>query len=176
MGLDVSAIKNAVLVDDPKVSETEDLDCIYGGNFPQRLGSLVDGAYYDGEPTGSHYSNGYGRHGLFREKLAELAGYGAKKTPKPSPGDSDFMNKLYIHHHPNTVAAWEAGAGPFFELIMFSDCEGYIGPEICQKLADDFRKFSDTVRLIDDQWFKQSFFDMRSVFEDGAQSGYVKFH
>lgn len=175
MGLDVSAVKNAVLVDDPKVSEAEYLDYIFGGHFPRRLGSLIDGAYYDGDPADSHYRNGYGRHGLFREKLAELAGYDAKISPKPNYSDPDFMNKHYGHTHPFSMAAWEAGEGPFFELIMFSDCEGFIGPEVCQKLAEDFQRFSDKVNLSDDDWLKGSFFDLRAVFEDGAQGGYVKF-
>jgi len=175
MGLDVYAVKNAKRIEDPKVSEVDDLDCVFGGHFADRLGSLVDGEYYEGELSDAHFGCGYGRYGVFREMLAQLAGYAPKNTEEPKPGENDFMGRLYAFHHPHFVATLNSDGGPFYELINFSDCEGYIGPECCKKLADDFESFSDAADNHDNEWFKEKYFDMKRLFLDGSQSGYVRF-
>lgn len=38
---------------------------------------------------------------------------------------------------------------PFVELIYFSDCEGYIGPEVCKKLYQDFKKYDEQAKKLD---------------------------
>ncbi len=42
-------------------------------------------------------------------------------------------------------------APPFFELINFSDCEGFLGTEVCRRLASHFEKYDEKV----DEFFAQ---------------------
>ena len=44
------------------------------------------------------------------------------------------------------VGAWMADDGPFWELINFSDCEGFLGPAVCKKLIMDFDEFASQAK------------------------------
>lgn len=66
---------------------------------------------------------------------------------------------------------------PFFRLINFSDCEGYIGPKFSEKLAIDFYIHQETVdALVCDEWYKQQFTDWGKAFRLAADNGYIDFH
>lgn len=71
---------------------------------------------------------------------------------------------------------------PFYLLIDFSDCEGYIGTESCKVLAADFAKWqprADAILDLDEDWcgwFVQKYADWRKTFELAAQDGFVDFH
>ena len=71
---------------------------------------------------------------------------------------------------------------PFFWLINFSDCEGYIGTEKCKVLAADFAKWqprADAILDLDEDWcgwFVQKYADWRKAFELAAKGGFVDFH
>lgn len=106
----------------------------------------------------------YGGHGQWRERLAELSGY----APAPYPRNEARMSAA--------AGAWLAYAGPFYELICFSDCEGSIGPACCEKLARDFALFQPQVDALDDERFKDLYQLWRRAFELGAQGGAVCFH
>lgn len=60
---------------------------------------------------------------------------------------------------------------PFYELINFSDCEGYIGTEVSKKLAEDFRNNRSKVPQGDldlyDEWMH--------AFELASNNGVVIF-
>jgi hypothetical protein len=175
MGLDVRAVKNAKQVEDPRVSEVDDLDQICHGHFPKQAGNLGDGDYYDGEETEWFFNMSYGNYGAFREMLAEVAGYEKTATEKPEPGADDFENKLYFYNRPHIATAWKAEEGPFIELIQFSDCEGYICAEICQKLYKDFSQFLPAVEAAWNFAQVDKYKDLMAAFEFGAKNGYVKF-
>lgn len=79
----------------------------------------------------------------------------------------------------------ETWAGkPFFELVMFSDAEGTIGPKTSAKLAKDFADYelhclSAAQQLADvdeREWFVEKYEDFRAAFELAAQDGFVIFH
>jgi len=88
-------------------------------SFPYADG-LVDGIYrVSGKRTETSVSFSYGGYNEWRSQLAGLVGTTARSVwdnPKP---------------------------GPFVELINNSDCEGFIGPRFCQKLALDFAEWAD---------------------------------
>lgn len=77
---------------------------------------------------------------------------------------------------------WEGK--PFFELILFSDAQGTIGPETSAKLAKDFAFYelhclSRAQEIPDEgerEWFIEKYEDWRAAFELAAQDGFVIFH
>lgn len=69
---------------------------------------------------------------------------------------------------------------PFYELIDFSDCEGYIGPSISRKLAQDFenhrRMLSNRFAMSDPEYFIEKYNLWASAFKQAAEkSGVIKF-
>lgn len=70
---------------------------------------------------------------------------------------------------------------PFIELINFSDCEGYIGPEVAAKLYGDFAAYRPTYekahdRVGDHVWLMQKYDDWQRAFEMAGGGGMVVFH
>lgn len=68
---------------------------------------------------------------------------------------------------------------PFFELINFSDCEGFIGHTVCEKLAKDFR---DNEHLIPAEekncafpYFYEKYKEWKKALELASDSGAVQF-
>lgn len=178
MGLDVHAYKNAKLVEDPRLSEIDDLIHISAGHFPDHLCGLQDDAYYDAEMCDASYRNGYGGHNAFREMLAKLAGYDPVFTSKPLCSDKDFINKHFEYLNPYSVGAWKSETGAFKELICFSDCEGAIGTSLCVKLAKDFKDFEKKALSLNEEnseWFIKKYNELKKVFESASENGFVKF-
>ena len=104
----------------------------------------------------------YGGYNQWREQLAALAGY--TKTY------SDYHRCL---RHDRT--AHDCVAGPFWELICFSDCEGTIGSQVSKKLYLDFVAYEDEARDLGEDFFAvyQCF---KEAFELASDNGAVEFH
>ncbi len=176
MGLDVYAYKNAELVDAESLSEDdkEELHHVFDNGFTDHLCALVDGEYYKAEETDAHYRRSYGSYSAFREVLAKLAGYKPLIIKKPSYSDDDYLDKSYFYNHPRVAQVNTLKQGPFFELIYFSDCEGYIGTEYCKKLAQDFAEFAGKADELEDH-DRTSYFQLKQVFEAASENGFAKF-
>lgn len=159
MGIDIYAYKNIYKTDEPieyeygsyvvdksdegliwfdrGVSDAFDKmhEEIYGTR-PGYFDGLDDGFYYDYGDYGdeaSFFSCAYSTYATFRNVLAEY------------------------------VAAKGLDEGTFREMILFSDCDGTIGPKVCRKLLadfeanlDGFRKFAKET-LSKDGWFDAKF-------------------
>ena len=74
-------------------------------------------------------------------------------------------------------------AGPFYELIHFSDCEGVIGPVVSKKLAADFvenqqkaEMSAAAMGLGEGDFFLRSYANWRRAFEMASDGGAVDFH
>ena len=67
-----------------------------------------------------------------------------------------------------------ARATPFYELINFSDCEGFIGPKTSAKLAKDFAAWQE--KAGERGWFSEKYAQWRAAFELAANGGVVQFH
>lgn len=174
MGLDISAYSDLELLDAVYNQEHEPIDpvtrlpipgkvCELFANpsFPARFDELVEGVYrykdYLGFRAGS-----YGSYGQWRETLAQISGW-----PALDEAESPFRC---------SESAWEASAGPFWELINFSDCEGVIGPKTSAKLLDDFKKFRTQAEQHGDEWFLRLYDAWQSAFALAALNGAVDFH
>jgi len=111
------------------------------------------------------HAGSYGGYNRWREQLAELAGYPA--------GDYEQYGRTYQSH---CVPCWNGEAGPFSELINFSDCEGVIGASVSAKLAKDFADFQPKADAHEDDRFRMKYAEWRQAFEMASDSGAVDFH
>jgi hypothetical protein len=107
----------------------------------------------------------YGGYNMWRDRLAQIAGYPSAPMERPFGGIESR------HDH----GAFEADGGPFWELILFSDCEGTIGPKVSAKLVKDFHDFQIVADRQDDS-FLERYNMFRKAFEWGADDGAVDFH
>lgn len=124
MGLDVSVARILSLrrlTKEPKRDEFGDLEGyieIYPApHFHRRLGTLKPG-FYEGEYISDFGAGSYSSYNDFRNVLSQV----------------------FLGH--DDQYAWTHRAQfrrkPFYELINFSDCEGWLGPKACKKLCKDF--------------------------------------
>jgi hypothetical protein len=127
--------------------------------FPGRTATLRPDMSYDSCAEAFEFRVGSCTvYGVWRNRLAWLAGYGCAEDvwndPKP---------------------------GPFVELIDFSDCNGLIGPVVSAKLAKDFAEYEPKAvargNLEDeaDDWFLLLYRKWRRAFELAADNGMVLF-
>lgn len=143
--------------------------------WPNHTVGLEDNTWYynTGENKGSFRAGSYGGYNEWRDDLAQAIGWlsGAR-------------------------GAWESGeeyGPPFMELINFSDSQGYIGPEISEKLYQDFVNYEDQImdkvdqwflkmelgkeyNTSDMKWFEQKYNDWKEAFNQARNGGMVMFH
>ena len=176
MGLDITAYSNikrldAHLNDDGEAvnnSNGEEVEECYfhvwkNPSFPGRADELVDGAVYAYEDCTGH-DVGYGGYYWWRNELAEMAGYPIRKY---DTGCGEQVNHF--------GGALNSGGGPFYELINFSDCEGFIGTSVATKLLADFKTFHDKAEEIGSLFFEQ-YKHWQSAMEMASNNGCISFH
>jgi len=172
MGLDATAYGRLTLVENPVLDEDGYPE---GGSqrsfwenpdFPGRMAGIEGRpAVYEYEVTADFFHGGYGRYNGVRELLAKLAGYPAIEVEQ-------YGQKYQRHDE----GAFRAGAGPFYEMICFSDCEGTIGPVACAKLAADFAAHQTEADAHENEYFRSCYAMWRAGFELAADGGAVHFH
>ena len=164
MGLDISAYRQIKKLN-PATLELDSegwpmgdafwMRDIPGDCFPRQAADLVLEGYYDyGCEVFSFRAGGYSGYNMWRDKLAQLVGT-----------------------NPDSLSNDDTSA--FAELIYFSDCEGYIGPTVCAKLANDFAQYAEQAKALDDTadgWFYRVYCLFRRAFEVGQDNGVVHFH
>lgn len=182
MGLDVTAYRKLKRLDvlfnedgepvNPQTREALDYDDYFrpyaSPHFPRHAADLVHKGAYAFEEAAHVWSGGYGRYNGWREQLAQLAGY----TPavyERIPGYAPSRELSYVE------GAFKAGAGPFYELVYFTDCDGVIGPAVCAKLARDFAEWDERAKALGDGFYT-SYRQWREGFELAADGGAVHFH
>lgn len=109
-------------------------------DFPGRLEGMKLGTIYKvaGE-SGSEDIGPCSSYNEWRNELAKLAGY-------PKGKYTDYRGNEVESH---LIGAWEAGEGPFYEQLHFSDCEGNIGPVASKKLFEEYKSFLSMIELSD---------------------------
>jgi hypothetical protein len=143
MGLDISVI--AQLEPAPKDLSDEDLETmdlyhLYNPGI-KRDGSVKEG-YYSGERVFHFRAGSYSGYGEFRRQLCrKMLGVDPEVVLK---NERSYQGK------------------PFFELISFSDCEGFIGTDICAKLAKDFEEHRGKLPAADDEEYARLLQDYES--------------
>lgn len=125
-------------------------------DFSGQSDGLAKGLYlYSGDDV-RFRAGSYSGYNVWREQLAQLVG----TTPKA----------IWANPQP----------GPFMELINFSDCEGFIGPQTAAKLATDFDAWADRAQAFAEaqglDWFYDLFQRWQKAFRCAAGKGVVQFH
>lgn len=176
MGLDIAYYKNLTRIDCVFDEDGEPIDpttrqpietyfkAYVNPAFPGRNGIVAHKGVYSYESRGSFCAGNYSAYNTWREELAKLAGFPAKK-----------YERFGAQHTRHDAGAFAAEAGPFWELICFSDCEGVIGSEVSAKIAADFASFQAAADDHGDEWFRRQYADWRTAFETAAQNGAVYF-
>lgn len=177
MGLDITAYSKVEKLDanvndngypvSNTTDEEVDYSCVAYVNehFPHRADDIEDGAVYDCDDSFGFRAGSYSGYSGWREELAKLAGY-------PAASIERYGEQRFRHD----VGAWAASDGPFWEMIMFSDCEGVIGTSVCSKLAKDFADFDGRAKNIGNEWFYNLYQQWHKAFELASNNGFVDFH
>lgn len=164
MGLDITAYRQ--ITPDPTPAKDENgflLSGFYGGAsmhwsescFPGR-GEGIDPDTVYAYAEAFHFRAGsYSGYGRWRDHLAELGGLTAHERRYPVP---------------------ESAKKPFYELVVFADNEGVIGPKVAAKLAQDFREYLPQAERTKEPWFLEIYRDWLKAFEMAADGGAVEFH
>ncbi|MBC9808170.1 hypothetical protein [Carnobacterium maltaromaticum] len=63
-----------------------------------------------------------------------------------------------------------------FELLMFSDCEGYIGSVVSKKLAKDFKYLEEIAKNELEERDFNLFMEFKNAFELASENGCVEFY
>ena len=177
MGLDITAYGGLAKVDNPeldaegfpkdwklfRISQTM-LDWTEK-NFPGRTRGLAAGIY---RPVAefNFCAGSYSGYGIWRDWLTSFAGYGSVEIVWRC--NQEQIKDL-----------------PFVQLINFADNEGYIGPEVSAKLAQDFAEHQERAEAWQpggndnignrDFWIN-SYNKWRLAFETASHYGAVNFH
>jgi len=129
-------------------------------DFP-RQAEGIDGIYVV-EGAVSFRVGSYSYYNHWRNQLAQMIGEGTA---------ADVWEKS------------DAGKdGPFYDLIHFSDCEGVIGPQTCDRLAQSFDVWRDRAQEYGEKIegrggrdFLATYEEFRTAFKAAARHGCVEF-
>lgn len=177
MGLDITAYSNIKITNYTgyNYDTDEDGDMDYdihvqfylNPHYPNHVEGISNKYVYEYEDSYDFRAGSYGGYFKFREELAKLAGY---------PVAINIYNTKETGHFYYVTQV--ANSGPFYELINFSDCEGTISHQVCQKLYDDFIKFKD-IAMQDDKlhpYYQQVYNDFITALELAKNNGALSFH
>lgn len=177
MGLDLTAYSKVKLV---LAENADNKDTLYDiveeigdgdftilhvcNDFPLHEEGLVSGIYSYHKSKGC-CAGSYTGYNVLREAWAKICDY------KPEP---------FSANKPYTRGCWNNTnkEAPLWYLINYSDCEGVINTEICQKISEDFREllYSGKFDVLDDYHLDKTK-EIYNLFEFAARNeGVVKFH
>lgn len=162
MGRDCTAYKNIAFAKDYQQDwdSGDDYDKfrhLYPNHdFPDRADGLNEGLYTF-EDADRCLSRTYDGYYVWRNQLALFA-HGV-------PSETIWKSDKYV-------------GKDFYELIMFADNEGFLGPKTCRKLLDDFNRNRERASAFvadDTDWFNY-YESFRRGLEMAADTGAIKFH
>jgi hypothetical protein len=167
VGLDVTAYEKVTLKQAMTIEQYNDMVdrdgepgdeyvVLYYAGFEERADGMPQGVYLDEGKSMEFRAGSYSGYNQWRANLALLVG----TTDR---------------------AVWnDPQPGPFVELINFSDCDGFIGPQTSAKLAADFAAWQDRAADFADtfsiSWWLDAYSQWRKAFELAANGGVVRFH
>ena len=166
MGLDIRVYAKVTLIkavtkEKYDGAEPDDATFLYNEGHDRGDG-LVDGVYRTAGDSYGFRAGSYSGYNEWRAMLARLVG-------------STDRAMWHGYDSPSIRAL------PFYELIAFSDCEGFIGPKTSAKLAADFdaqaenaARFAKTIE--DGDYWLEKYELWRKAFHLAAGEGVVKFH
>lgn len=159
MGLDITVYMNirnerACTEDDDNNGVPDNMTTFYvEPHFPLAAPDIPKNRVWSYSDSWSFRAGSYGGYGAWRKQLAALVGF-------PEAWEE----------------RWKRTDLPFYELVVFADNEGTIGPATCAKLAKDFEEWSDRAHRIGPDSFVRLYDEFKQAFKDAANNGAVEFH
>lgn len=162
MGLDISyykLVKEIPRKEDDDLHYENDEIIIEKQPFKLQLGTLKEESVYEMDYIDSFASGSYGGYNGWRNRLYSLVYSGNiddywEKT-------SNIIDEKYTKKLETNIETM-----PFLELINFSDCEGIIGPEICEKLSKDFQEYDELMKDGMDSYDYELYCDFKNAFNE----------
>lgn len=170
MGLDCTAYKNIRQMNENEITydEYEDengkvvdrypnngVSFYINPGFTEVAKEILPDAIYDFEDSFRWKAGSYSGYNSWRNWLATVAGW---------KSDED---------------AWSNGKNgqPFFELIHFSDCEGTLGTQTCQKLLQDFINFESKAKTMSQgSYYFDMYTNWKKAMTIASENGAISFH
>ncbi len=160
MGLDISAYSQAKKA----ARQTNNTWHLYKDKDMDRAPEIEEGEYLLSGESHDFCAGSYSGYNSFRRMLSEAIVGVSPQTIWQDPDKFD--------------------GSPLVELINFSDCEGFFGPSLSEKLAKDFKdnrsKFEkfvkDSVDSFDVDYYVRKYDDWTKGFEVAAKGGVLIFH
>jgi hypothetical protein len=161
MGLDISAYSRI-----QKVEDTDEASIYIRRNIPEldQGQDIEEGEYKEADDCEAHgfRAGSYSGYGVFRNLLSEkIHGVSSKE----------------IWENPEIFSDKE-----FYNLINFSDCEGFFGPCVSKKLHQDFidnrEKFTASIQEVNPYpgYYERVYDDFTLGFEIASKGGVLLFH
>ena len=151
MGLDIVAYSKIKFIGNTEFVSS-DLYINTNNEFTQH-GTLADG-YYEYDNEYSFRAGSYSGYNDFRKDLAVVGGYTVKRLC--------YAPEAYRNH-------------PFFDMVYFTDCDGVICSEICEKLYKEFVEYHHKASGILSEWYMNIYNNFMEAFKIGADNGCVVF-
>ena len=138
-------------------------------DFAGRMEGLEHKAVYSYGKHDHFKAGSYSGYNIWREELAKFAGYPSVSVDRYQTGSNQLRHD---------EGCWQHGkeGEPFYELIIFSDCEGVIGSVVSAKLAADFKEHQEKADSHQEEWFRVKYNQWRAAFEAASDNGAVDFH
>lgn len=143
MGVSVTAYSQVDFIASSRDLSENKQDEIYDNNgthlypnydFPSHSNGLEEGFYYYRDRK-AILSMSYGGYNRWREKLCRII-----YNVEPNVVWNDDKNLPEYQQYVDK---------PFYRLIHFSDCEGFLGTKTCIELLLDFTRYSEQIK---EQW------------------------
>lgn len=131
-------------------------------DFPGYEGELRDKTIYHYESNGRACGTSYSWYNKWRNGLAQLIGMESAKEVWDLAQTAD-MYSSYITET------------PFYRLIHFSNCEGFIGYPHTEKLYKDFQDYAEKAKTHLDEDWQDFYLTMKKAFEKAANHGAIDF-
>lgn len=152
MGLDVKAYKKMMKVDNP---ERDEDGCLVNWD------KLVEVDQSTLDDTEEHFKG--------RTQGLVTGVYSSDDSLRFRAGAYSYYNRF------REKLEKMASNSQLFELIMFSDCEGFIGPVVSKKLAKDFKDLEKIAREQLDDYDMETYLNFKKAFELASEDGCVQF-
>jgi hypothetical protein len=157
MGLDISAYSNIRLSPSDDTHEIWFSDLGFEQSNDEKI-AVGEDREYDYDECFDFRAGSYRGYNIFRSNLCNTVN-GITDSELWSM-DKEKAKKL-----------------PFYYLINFSDCEGFIGTKYCKKLYKDFCEFETVYQEKQgDQYYLMTYSNFKEAFRIGSNNGVVSFH
>lgn len=157
MGLDITAYRNLTEVRSPRDEDDDGYD--------DNLVRLYENPGFSGRAEGVNCAMLFAAAEEFNFRAGSYSGYNRWR---------EWLSSI-VGTTPERVWGGDTPAA-FGELILFSDCEGTIGPVVAARLAKDFADYEAEAVAVGDEYTVQVYRHFRRAFEMAADRGAVSFH